>query len=496
MLRIVSLMILLGLLTACGSSAGTEATPAITGDSIPAEQSTPATDPAPSQVISWVENLNVRKTPDLKGEVVAQAKENDVLTLTGNKTSTTETIELRGKSYTEPWVEVTTADGKTGWVFGGAVKMPGERKGNALNTATKFTYPCFGTFDLTQWQRSSTSTGDDESDVSSAGATYQKGGQSLEIVELESEYYWEKKYTLKDTGGKVLKERTIGILFDVMPDEQKMLTEKVTDYTTSPATVCTRSEPWTSTEYFYNIKPRPDMVRGAMTTRQDATVGKGMTLADKPTTGKLSKMDGFCGSLTGADFSCSCAYNVGDTYQGDPYFSSDMDKNACVSINGSMQQLTKESSSALTSLKRLANTATKDWMVMKESGQVLYFGKPLEDYRYTDGVAFLVDVLLASDKKVTEIPVRNDGYQGMAIREVRDIPADAIQMVKNIRQQGQTNTVEIQEYSTADYRIVTRIHKSKDNGTEASEYGGRLVLLTHDGKTVLDEKEVRGTCGC
>lgn len=43
---------------------------------------------------------------------------------------------------------------------------------------------------------------------------------------------------------------SIEIVFDVMPNEKKMLTETVPDYTTNSATVCTRSEPRTREDYF------------------------------------------------------------------------------------------------------------------------------------------------------------------------------------------------------------------------------------------------------
>lgn len=126
----------------------------------------------------------------------------------------------------------------------------------------------------------------------------------------------------------------------------------------------------------------------------------------------MSKLDGFCGALTGGDFSGSCAPNVGGP------------------INGTMLKLTKETTNAVSTLKSLVSTKLGDWMEMKKSGEVLYFGKPRRDYQQTDGLTFLANVLLASKKEVTKIPGRNDGYQGMAIREVRDIPAETIRMVR------------------------------------------------------------------
>jgi len=51
-----------------------------------------------NKALAWVDNLNIREQPNIKSKVVARAKENDPLTLTGDKTDFTETIELRGKS--------------------------------------------------------------------------------------------------------------------------------------------------------------------------------------------------------------------------------------------------------------------------------------------------------------------------------------------------------------------------------------------------------------
>jgi len=84
--------------------------------------------PENKTVLSWVENLNIREQPNMKSNVVAKAKENESLTLTGEKSDFTEKVTLRGTSYDEPWVQVKTADGKIGWVFGGAIKKPGEQQ--------------------------------------------------------------------------------------------------------------------------------------------------------------------------------------------------------------------------------------------------------------------------------------------------------------------------------------------------------------------------------
>jgi len=75
-----------------------EASPSASTNESAAAAST-ETSPSDNTVVSWVENLNIRQQPNLKSKVVASAKENDVLTLTGEKSDFTETIELRGTSH-------------------------------------------------------------------------------------------------------------------------------------------------------------------------------------------------------------------------------------------------------------------------------------------------------------------------------------------------------------------------------------------------------------
>jgi hypothetical protein len=72
---------------------------------------------------AWVDKLNIRKAPNAASAVVAQVREGDALTFNGEQTETTEKINLRGKTFDEPWIKVTTTDGKTGWVYGGAVEF-------------------------------------------------------------------------------------------------------------------------------------------------------------------------------------------------------------------------------------------------------------------------------------------------------------------------------------------------------------------------------------
>jgi hypothetical protein len=104
---------------------------------------------------AWVDRLNIRETPDLKAKVIANVSSQNPLLFTGNKSELTHSVLLRGVVYEDYWLEVKTPDDSSGWVFGGAVKMAGEEKGNPAPFDPDFLqYPYFGTFDLSNGKNS------------------------------------------------------------------------------------------------------------------------------------------------------------------------------------------------------------------------------------------------------------------------------------------------------------------------------------------------------
>ncbi len=70
----------------------------------------------------WLDKVNVRETPDLKGKVSGQMKENEKVTYLGYQTDTLTEVSLRGKTYKEPWLKIETESGVTGWVHAATVK--------------------------------------------------------------------------------------------------------------------------------------------------------------------------------------------------------------------------------------------------------------------------------------------------------------------------------------------------------------------------------------
>lgn len=190
-------------------------------------------------VYSWVDKLNIRSAPNTSGKVVLTVQSDDALQLTGDKSDQSETIVLRGVAYDDHWFKVITPDKKEGWVFGGAVKLPDEAKGNEVLSETNFRFPYFGTFDLSDWTKLSDK---DESggDASIITTTYKRKNQYLEVSKVDiGGYGYERSYKLMDENKKVLKERALKFSADM---ELRELRETVIDYTKSPAKEYSRTQ--------------------------------------------------------------------------------------------------------------------------------------------------------------------------------------------------------------------------------------------------------------
>ncbi len=81
----------------------------------------------PSEVIVWVDKLNIRDQPNLKGNVVHQVKEDAILKWDGVYSDNRSTITLRNKEITARWMEIQIPDKTTtGWVFEGTVAFPND----------------------------------------------------------------------------------------------------------------------------------------------------------------------------------------------------------------------------------------------------------------------------------------------------------------------------------------------------------------------------------
>ena len=72
------------------------------------------------RITIMVNELRIRKTPGTDGEIIEIVNEGDTAVTTGRITNWNETINLRGIDYYKPWIEVTSENNLTGWVFAGA----------------------------------------------------------------------------------------------------------------------------------------------------------------------------------------------------------------------------------------------------------------------------------------------------------------------------------------------------------------------------------------
>ncbi len=73
-------------------------------------------------LVCWLDKVNVRDTPDLKAKAVASIQKNEEVEYLGYITEETSKVELRGKTYNEPFYKVKMRDGKVVWVYGGTVQ--------------------------------------------------------------------------------------------------------------------------------------------------------------------------------------------------------------------------------------------------------------------------------------------------------------------------------------------------------------------------------------
>ena len=206
---------------------------------------------------TWVDKLNIRKTPDTKSQTVTIVESKTPLKYTGEKSEESESIVLRGVCYDEPWLRIITPDKMEGWVFGGAVRRKGESKGNKIITEEHFEFPHFGSFNLKEWERLSQK---DESggDAEIITTIYKKGNQVLEISYIDvGDYGYGRTYRLMDSDNKILKERELNFSADA---EIRELKEVVKDFTTQPRKQYTRIQKFK--KHHSQLNALPLMVNG------------------------------------------------------------------------------------------------------------------------------------------------------------------------------------------------------------------------------------------
>ncbi len=197
------------------------------------------------------------------------------------------------------------------------------------------------------------------------------------------------------------------------------------------------------------------------------------------------------------DLSCACSFNTGDRYKGATIFTSNMEDNACVKINGEMNSIYSTEMNLESQLKELS---TKEVWIKHDDSGTLFFGKPLTQYGFPKGydhvVEFLTDVILASGKEITEIPIENKATSGMYIRELRDMATDAIAKAKQLKSSDFGDSAYYLDFDNRRFNVYVRARRMTNYEGEANHIDGTIMLMSNDGKTVLDTKTIKGTCGC
>lgn len=246
-MRYLALLMLILTLGACGAGDGTTSTPppaaAETTTAAPDRPAPVPARPAPlaagDQLYPWVDNVNVRERPATDARIITRVAEGQALEFTGQQTDDKTAVVLRGVVYEEPWLEVVAPNNEgTGWVHGGTVKRANEKKGNPVITDTKFQFPHFGTYDLTDWEQMP-NVAHSGGDATIVVQTYERDGTELTIDRTHvGEYGYTHTYTFRDPDGNVALERTLK--YDAVDD--RTLTETVTNHIEKPAVRYVRSQ--------------------------------------------------------------------------------------------------------------------------------------------------------------------------------------------------------------------------------------------------------------
>lgn len=96
-------------------------TPAVTAPAPATSAPAAATGSKYPTLFVTIDGLKVRKTPGLKGELVAKLELYEPVTFLNKKSEKAEEISLGYEKVTDHWVKIKTREGKEGWVFGAGV---------------------------------------------------------------------------------------------------------------------------------------------------------------------------------------------------------------------------------------------------------------------------------------------------------------------------------------------------------------------------------------
>ena len=123
-LRMKSNLLILTLLTmsfwACQSDSGEEETTSTPKVERPIESTVEGEQ---TTFIVNIDRLRMRETAGEKGKVIKELEKGAVLIDEGEVSDFTTRIKLRGITFDEPWLKVSTEDKTVGWIYAGAIHL-------------------------------------------------------------------------------------------------------------------------------------------------------------------------------------------------------------------------------------------------------------------------------------------------------------------------------------------------------------------------------------
>jgi len=117
----LALFVSLFLLSACGEQEGDRQNKPKQETKQPEEAGLSPNQSGSPKMRALVDQLRVRSAPDLEAEVIGVLHEGETMTYVGEDSEEEIEVTLRGKKVKAPFKKVVINNGKTGWVFGGAV---------------------------------------------------------------------------------------------------------------------------------------------------------------------------------------------------------------------------------------------------------------------------------------------------------------------------------------------------------------------------------------
>ncbi|MGB1243627.1 MAG: hypothetical protein ACPG49_13950 [Chitinophagales bacterium] len=194
---------------------------------------------------------------------------------------------------------------------------------------------------------------------------------------------------------------------------------------------------------------------------------------------------------------CSCAFRTEkDNYKAGDVFASNIEKDACIKLDGKMIAL--QGGRTDNSDELYKNSFESPWIVLNEKGDNTLFGEKIDfEGAWRKNIKrTLKQTLHLMDELPEEISMKSNGTVGMGTRgDFRDICSESLKEVKFEKKNGKRVVIFETLYQNETYDCVISAHEIGKNDSGGSKYEGTMLIKSKDGK-VLGTKPVWGECGC